>query len=471
MTHWTPQWLHFSEVLFSLYPLVNQQLENISSSLFSFGMYFAKIEIIKDNQKKELRMENTNLTVKKNNILIFRLSYIFLIAQSFSIIYAAQPQLPDDFKVSEYFSFFGSGGIDWQALHDPNNNPILVACLKGITDESLKPPGILDVQQRLERLERGNLIRKVDGRYILAFPAIVGDKRDRLQKYAEQAARQLFGLGEKTIAQIRPYLAGRDEMLYHVLWSIVMDGKPAWDEARAEMNRKIDAGDTSIQNKTWPLYPSHPFRAGTNSSKNSFGHLRVTWSRNTPSPNVIGRIVWQHASQLIQAVEQNRAVESADVKDALSRYGLIDEGGKVRFYIIRSDSDAAAVYMKLGTEFGRQIMTHLDVDKMSDLLEVSPGVAFVIAYHEICWQLLQDLSDRKVLSVPQIVAQAGTKTSDAYQLVSLEMTPEVKHSFLEKEMGNRMSVTSRVATTLMLVLILGGVIGVIVSLIVKPTIR
>jgi hypothetical protein len=416
-------------------------------------------------------MDSTDLIDKKDGILICGLAYILLMALSLSVLYASQPQLPDDFKVSEYFSFFGSGGIDWQALRDPNNNPILIACLKGIADESLKPPGILDVQKRLERLERGNLIRKVDGRYILAFPAIVGDNRDRLQKYAEHAARQLFGLGEKTIAQIRPHLAGRDEMLYHVLWSIVMDGKPAWDEARAEMNRKVNAGDTSIQNKAWLLYPSHPFRAGTNSSSNSFGHLKVTWSRNTPSPNAIGRIIWQYAGELTRAVEQDRAVETADVKDALSKYGLVDEAGKVRFYIIQSDSDAAAVYMKLGTEFGRQMMTHLDVNKMAEMLEVSPGVAFVIVYHEICWQLLHDLSDKKVLTVPQIVAQAGTKTGDAYQLVSLEIKPKVKHSFLEKEKVNRMSVTSRVATTLTLVLILGGVIGVIVSLVVKPTIR
>jgi len=336
-------------------------------------------------------MENANVIDKKDRILICGLAYIFLMLQSFSVVCAGQPPLPDDFKVSEYFSFFGSGGIDWQALRDPNNNPILMACLKGIADESLKPLGLLDVQKRLERLERGNLIRKVDGRYTLAFPAIVGDKRDRLQKYAEQAARQLVPSAERMIAQVRQHLAGRDEMLYHVLWSVVMDGDPAWDAARDQMNRKIDAGDTSTENKAWLLYPSHPFQVGTNSSKNSYGHLRVTWSSNTPSPNVIGRVISQYAGQLTQAIEQDRAVESADVKDALGKYELLDE--------------------------------------------------------------------------------AGTEPSEAFQLVSLTITPKVKYNFLEKEMDNRMSVTSRVATTLTLVLILGGVIGVIVFLVVKPTVR
>ncbi|MHC4205634.1 MAG: hypothetical protein ACYSTT_13355, partial [Planctomycetota bacterium] len=310
-----------------------------------------------------------------------------------------------------------------------------MACLKGVADDSLKSLGILDVKQRLERLERGNLIKKVDGRYILAFPAIVGDKREQLQKYAEQSARQLIQPTEKMIAQIRSHLAGRDEMLYHVLWSIVMDGGPAWDAARAEMNKKIAAGDTSIQNKAWLLYPSHPFRVGTNSWSKSFGLLKVTWSRNTPSPNDIGRIIVRYAAQLTQAIEQDRAVEPTDAKDALSKYGLVDEAGNIRFYVTQIDSGAAQSYAELGTQFGRQMMTHLDVKKVAEMMEVSPGIAFVIAYHEICWQLLQDLAEKKVLSVPPIVAQAGTNASEAFQLVSLTTVETVKDPLPDTEMS------------------------------------
>jgi anthranilate/para-aminobenzoate synthase component I len=379
-------------------------------------------------------MENTNLIKNKDRNLIFGLVCVLLVAQNYSVLYASQP-LPDNFKVSEYFSFFGSGGIDWQALHDPNNNPILLACIKGVTDESLETLGIPDVQQRLERLERGNLIKKVDGRYKLTFPAVVGDKRDKLREYAKRAAQQLVPSAEKTIAQIQLNLSGHDEMLYHILWSVVMDGGQAWDAARAEMNKKIDVGDTSTENKAWLIYPSHPFQAGTNSWNRPSGHLKVTWSRNTPSPNTIGRLVSQHASQLIQAIEQDRTVESADAKNDLSKYGLLDEEGKVRLYIIKSDSEAAKSYAELGGQFGRQIMDQLDVKKVAEMLDVSPGVAFVIAYHEICWQLLQDLAEKKTLEVPQIVAQAGTKASDEYRLVSLTTIKSTKDPLLDTEVS------------------------------------
>jgi len=269
----------------------------------------------------------------------------------------------------------------------------------------------------------------------LAFPAVVGEKRDWLRKYSEQAARKLVPLSEKMIAQIRANLAGRDEMLYHVQWSVVMDGGPAWDAARAEMNKKIKAGDTSTENKAWLLYPSHPYRAGTNSYGSSSGRLQITWSRNTPSPGAIRRIISQHENQLLQAIEQNSPIASADARNALGKYGLVDEAGKVRLYAIKRGSEAANAYRDLGGQFGRQMMNHLDVANVVDILSVPPGVAFVIAYHEICWQLLQDLAEKKVLDVHRAVDKAGIEISKAYRLVSLTIIPRSKDPFLETEMS------------------------------------
>jgi len=380
-------------------------------------------------------MEPNNIMYKKNRILIYGFAYIILIGQNFSVTCAEELQLPKDFKVSQYFNFFGSPGIDRQALRDPNNNPILVACVQGSTEEFLKGLGVPDIQQRLERLERGNLIRKADGYYTLAFPAVIAEKRDRLRKFSEQAARKLVPISEKMIAQIRSNLAGRDEMLYHVMWSVVMDGGPAWDAARTEMNKKIKAGDTSTQNKAWLLYPSHPFHAGTNSYSSSSRRLQITWSRNTPSPGAIRRIISQHEKQLVQAIEQNSPIASADARNALGKYGLVDEAGKVRLYAIKRGSEAANAYRDLGGQFGRQMMNHLDVANVVDMLDVSPGVAFVIAYHEICWQLLQDLAEKEVLDLHRTVDKAGTEASEAYRLVSLTIIPKTRDPFLETEMS------------------------------------
>lgn len=363
-----------------------------------------------------------------------------MIGQTISAALAEEYKIPKDLKIAEYFSCFGSFN-GWGPLNDQKNNPILNFCLRGATESELRALEINDLQERLLQLEQVNLIRKVGDQYQLAFPAIIGQKRAKLQEYAEQVAKQLLPFGEKMIEQIRPYLKEREEMIYHVLWSDIMDGPLSWNTAMVEMDKQVKSGDTSIYNKIWLLYPSHPFRVGTNSYNTSSGHLRITWSHNTPSPNVIRRIISQYESELVRAIEEKRPIISAGARSALGKYGLVNGAGTIQVYTLKSDTKAAKVYMKLGTEFGQQTMNYLDMPKVTDMLDVSPGVAFVIAYHEICWQLLQNLVEKKVLIVPDIVARAGEDPNDAYQLVSLAIVPKAMYPFLKTEMSKEEKAT------------------------------
>lgn len=363
----------------------------------------------------------------KKVFLLYGLVSVLLIGQSGPIIFAEEFELPKKFRVSEHYMFYGSGGIDWQSLRDPDNNPILITCLHGATSKSLRKLDIPNLQGRLARLERGNLIRKTKDGYTLAFPAVIGQKKDLFRKHVQQVAQMLLPMVEKMIEEIQPQLAGRNEMLYHVLWSVIMDGHLAWNAAKAQMNKQVNSGDTTMWNTIWLLYPLHPFLAGTNFHDTSVGRLHITWSRNTPS--VDEAIVFQNESELVRAIKQGCRIEKAEAKDALSKYGLVDESGVVRIYTIESSSKVAEVYMNLGTKFGQQIVSHLDVPKVAKILDTSPGLALVIAYHETCWQLLQELTKKKVLN------PLPTAAGDAYQLVSLVIFPKATYPFLETEMS------------------------------------
>ncbi len=370
---------------------------------------------------------------KKNIILLCGLACVLLIGQAFSVAFAEKHKGPEDFMISEYFSFYGSEGIDWRALQDSENNPILNACLRGATEKDLKTLGKAKLQERLASLEHGGLIKKTQDRYTLAFPAIVGPKREQLQRYVKQIVAKLLPMEEEMIAEIRPHLVGREEMLYHVLWSMIMDGPLAWNTAWAEMKEQIKMGDTSIQNKAWLVYPSHPFRVGTNTYGS--GTLRITWSRNTPSPHVILKLMSEYKSELGEAIKQRLPVQGRDAREALSKYGLVDGAGRLQIYILdlEKNSEAAQAYAALGKEFGRKIVAHLDVTKIADMLEVAPGVALVIAYHEVCWELLQNLAAKKILEVPPIIAKAGTDKRQSYQLVSVVTGSRQIYPFLQTE--------------------------------------
>ena len=403
-------------------------------------------------------MRPNNRTYSKR-FIVFGLFSVLLIGLSFPLVIAEEFQLPKEFQISEHFTFYGSGGIDWQALHDPNNNPILIACLKQATSKSLQKLGITDLQRRLSKLEQGNLIKKAENGYILAFPTVMGQKRDQLQKYVEEVVPKLVPVGQKTIAEIRPHLRGREKMLYHVLWSDIMDGPLAWNAARAEMTKQVKSGDTSIDNKAWLLYPPHPFRVGTNSYSTAAGHLRITWNNNSVYslaqrklgtnnldvpyaqlinvfyPRLIHRICSEYGHDIVQSIRQNEPLKSREAKEALNEYGLVDKTGRVKIYAVESNGKATEVYMNLGKKFGQEIMAFLNVSKVSDILDVPPGVSFVIAYHEICWQLLQELAEKKFLDVPHILTEPKVDPKNTYHLVSLAIVPKETYPFLQTEMS------------------------------------
>ena len=363
-------------------------------------------------------MKTTDVLSRNRVVAICALACLVLMRGSLSVVDAGPRELPGDFKISDHFCWFGGAGMDWHALYDPNNNPILIACLQGASEERLQGLGIPDFRERLARLERGHVVRKDQGHYALTFPVIVGDKREQLQRYIEEQASALVPLGEQMITEIRPHLAGREEMMYHVLWSIVLDGA-AWDTARAEMLKQVHSGDTSSNDKGWVIYPPHLFDVGTNSGGDFGTTLRVTWSHGTPSPGAIEDVITKHLKELMPAIKHKTAVASEEARTALGKYGLVDEAGNVRLYTFTSGSKASKLYTRLSKQFGREAMTHVDIVKVTKMLDVEPGVAFLITQHEICWQLLQDLAEKKVLAVPAIVAKPGTDPREAYQLVSM----------------------------------------------------
>jgi len=327
-------------------------------------------------------------------------------------------ELPADFRIADYVVSYGSRGIDYAALNDPGNTPILEACLTLTSEQHLKSLAVPDLQARLRGLERAGLIEGSNGSYMLAFPAVVGAKRARLQQRVERAAAELMPLAESMTDRIRGHLKDRKEMLYHVLWSCIMDGSPAWNAARSEMVKQISAGDTSIDNKTWLIYPPHPFAVGTNSYDISSGHLRITWTRNTPNPQMIRRVIIQHEDDLAEAIDKGHPVKAIA---ALHQAGLVDEAGRVQIYALDSNADADLIqdYTKLGKEFGRKMAAHVDAAAMSNTLQASPGAAFLIAYHEICWQLLENLAEKQALTMPSVLSQTKPDLEKAYQLVSL----------------------------------------------------
>lgn len=379
--------------------------------------------------------------MKRFECLILVSICVLWVCQGFELVFADDLNLPEDFNISEHFSYYGMGsgpGIDWQALYDPANNPILKDCLTETTMKSLQALGIPDLHRRLERLERGNLIKKVDERYQLAFPSIVGKKRAELKKIVEDSAVRLLPTAEKMIQQIRPTLEDHEEMLYHVLWSVIMDGPVAWQVAGQTLKQHVKQGDTSFNHKGWLVYPRHPFKCGTNSYGIPSGQLRISHS-----PNVFRAIrssisqrqldmsqyraeFFQLIKQAAQAAKQGHPIASKSTKQTLYKCGLVDRQGKPKIFIIQCDLnnlEVVRLYVEMGQRFGEEIILNSDIIKIADTLDVEPGIAFLVAYHEISYEVLERLAEKKILDIPNIVTKSND-ISEISKLISLTIVAE-----------------------------------------------
>lgn len=361
---------------------------------------------------------------KKNTFLLLSIACFIVGCQEVGHTRPSKAKTLKEIEVRKYFSLYSHGahGINISELHNPDNNPILNACLTGAKYRTLEDLGFKDLPDRLERLHEGKIIEQNDGRYYLAFPVVMGQTRTSLQKLIEQVALQLLPVSEKIMQKIELHLEGREEMLYHVLWSVIMDGQVAWNTAKMELSQAAETGDTTIENIAWLVYPRHPYRCGTNGYGDSDVQILITHSPNTPPPNVVYRTLNKYKNELIHSLATDRPIENREAKKALVEYGFVDDQGTVQVYVVHLgdiDPEVIQEFGRLSYEFGHEVITHLDIQEVADILAVSPGQALVIAYHELCYEVLKQLSSRGTLDIPDIVLISDAEPSQMRRLVTL----------------------------------------------------
>jgi hypothetical protein len=344
---------------------------------------------------------------------------IFCIFQSGNTVFAANDKSVGQIEVRRFFNCYDCN-IDWDALIDLENNPIFNTCLDGATLSELKGLGIKDLNKRIEILQNGNLLRRVGETYQLAFPAVIGERRAELQRVVERTSRVLLPSAEKMIEEIRPHLKGHEVMLYHVVWSLVMDGHFAWTGLQNQLKKQLGR-DVTFTDTTWAIHPSHPYRVGTNTYDDDVVKLRmaITWSPTTPLPHIITKDLQNHRDELLRAIAQDQIVTDPNARNTLANYGLIDNKGKLRIYIIDSNSPSSRVYATSGLSFASKVIALLDLKKLANILDTTPEKALVITYHELCYELLKQFADRHTIDIPEIALKPNVPSAQMYRLISV----------------------------------------------------
>ena len=336
--------------------------------------------------------------MSQSRVSIICLSFLTACA-SVGTVAGQENDVPANVSMQSIFSNYSYPGIDWGALSDPKNDTLLRACVHGAARSDLARLPLADLQDRLTTLEKGKLIRQSDGRYLLNFPVVVGAARVRLASFVHPVAVELLPAVREMIGRIKPLLHDNEDMLYHFTWSVMMDGEVAWPVVELQLSRILQKDAVDLRTCWW-LYPNHPYRAGTNTYGGSSGALIISWHATVPPPDDVRATLRAFDDAAIISALKREPIPRDKITDKLRACGFVGDRNRSRLFILDVSSPLVPVVSQCSAQFAQLAMTHMNIKAIAKDLGAEPEAATVIAYHELCYEILGILSSSGDLTIP-----------------------------------------------------------------------
>ncbi|NIM15293.1 MAG: hypothetical protein GTO45_39065 [Candidatus Aminicenantes bacterium] len=365
--------------------------------------------------------------------------FIFLIA--FTLIFAdcggessKKSEIPD-LNLREKLLYFSGGhakkSIKFNLLKDAINSKITLLCVDGASIDQLKKSGIVDLDQRLDTLVKGNVLYRtaLDGKYYISFPVFVGKKRKELAKVVNKAADKLIPMVESMITRLGEVLKDRKDMLFHVLWSRIIDC--IWSEAW-----ELEFPEGKYPNVGWVVYPEHPFTVGTNYyNMPGDGGMAATWSNHFHEHLAVFEKLF---SELHQAA-WDKPVKEGPAKNRMIQYGAFDKDGRFSIFTFQYGDSMDQLFDNMTREYAAALKGVFDYNALGRKFHVSYDELFIVILHEAAYAVFEKLHKTSKLEVPDILIDEGekdkTKTNRLISLV-LKNPPTALDEAMGVFMGN-----------------------------------
>jgi tetratricopeptide (TPR) repeat protein len=321
-----------------------------------------------------------------------------------------------DVNLREKLSYFSGGearkSIKFSLLRDSINNRIALLCVDGASQGQLEKTGIDDLGQRLDTLIKGNVLYHVaiDGKYYVSFPVFVGEKRKELAKIVNKAVEKLIPTAEAMITRLQEALKDRQDMLFHVLWSRIID--EIWGNAW-----ELEFPGGKFPDVGWVVYPEHPYAVGTNYyNMPGDGVMAATWSNHFDEHLAV---VEKLFFELHQAA-WDKPVKEGPAKNRMIEYGAFDRDGRFSIFTFRYGDSMDQLFDQMTREYAAALKGVFDYNALGRKFQVPADELFIVILHETAYAVFEKLHRSGKLEVPGILIQEGDKDKkDARVLFSL----------------------------------------------------
>lgn len=293
-----------------------------------------------------------------------------------------------------------------------NNWELLIALRTPMTLKELKASGIPFNNSQIILLLIGGLLESKNNVVHTVMPIFSEEQTKSIRTLSKTIAQSAYTDTEKEWVELMKELKTRNlaKNAYSLIFSYVLDGK-IW-------KRQLPSQDSIANHATWngafwALYNKRPnsLSYGTNGINKMFYQ---TWSDSLS--------YWLGNKTILEFMEeykQNKKIVSKDLLDKTEKWGLTDDKGNVVIPVINEKGDDTFVQIsdeivaKLASCAGQYSHAFMEKFQLSN-----ENLAKVILYHEVMWDMMDILVNKKIITQPDILKGSNhVKQRDFGQIV------------------------------------------------------
>ena len=303
------------------------------------------------------------------------------------------------------------GPLPQNIVRMDNNGEILLACRAGETRGQLGRARIDHSESQIQLLKDWRLLQEDAGVLRTQVPVLPPPEtlalRARMRKHAAVIASHIRGDLRALTAQLKA--VGRDRNTFAVLFSYVLDGL-VWEQLNQRglvKERKLSVEEPLWSGVFWASYPPRSFTCGTNSERRGNKELFISWSRSSRQLMKPFLADWRSVSRMFEQLSSGGRVTDTGLRRLFAPYELFDQQGRFTGPVLKEVSGDPLYERSLAiaARVAEDVERRIDPARVSSELGLgNEQAALVIAYHELMWELLDNLERAGALRRPAFFA-------------------------------------------------------------------
>jgi len=236
----------------------------------------------------------------------------------------------------------------------------------------------------LTRLNKGNVIRSQKEKVQIVFPVLTGGQREKLNERVKSKIRERIPDIESLIAPLKKELKDRPNLVFHFLWSRVIDNC-WWDLYNSEFHTKHVPPSIA-----WIIYPPHPFQCGTNydqTANNS--QIAISWSYN-----IFDDFFSLPSTAAFYSLAKHDTLKDKD-REFFMKFGLMGPGNASLLFTYQSGGRLDLLCDSLKSAYAAKIKGMFDYRSLGAEFGIPASELFIIVVHEVAYNIFQVLSEEQ----------------------------------------------------------------------------